>query len=71
MVLSVVEGRLGPGTAVAAAFLVIEALVIRRMVALVAEGERMTGRRRWAAATALAGLCGCSGAAATAGRAGR
>ena len=40
IVLAVVEGRLGPGTAVAAGFLLVEVLVIRRMFALVAERDR-------------------------------
>lgn len=38
--LTVVEGRLGAGTAVAAAFLAVEVLVIRRMFGLVAGRDR-------------------------------
>ena len=40
VILAVVEGRLGAGTAVAAAFLAVEVLVVRRMFVLVAERDR-------------------------------
>jgi hypothetical protein len=40
IIITVVEGKLGAGTAVAAGFLVVEVLVIRRMFSLVAERDR-------------------------------